>query len=271
MRARGGIVVVVAHRPSALAGVDLVLMMAEGRVQAFGPKDEVLAKVLRPVPVAPPTPGCRACRSRAMSADREHARRVRRIPPMSQPVLRSAALDPAPPRGRRRPGRSSGRRRWRLGGDHEIAGAVIAPGELVVDSNVKKVQHPTGGVVGELRVRDGDRVKAGDMVVRLDETRHAGQPRHRRQGPRRAARRARRGSRPSGTARQTIAFPAELAQRADDPTSPHVIAGEQKLFEIRRAARKGQKAQLRERVGQLDEEIRGLDRRRSRPRSARSS
>src|SRR4051794_4530907 len=57
VRARGGIVVVVAHRPSVQAGVDLVLMMAEGRVQAFGPKDEVLAKVLRPVPVAPaPTP-----------------------------------------------------------------------------------------------------------------------------------------------------------------------------------------------------------------------
>jgi PrtD family type I secretion system ABC transporter len=56
VRARGGIVVVVAHRPSALASVDLVLMMAEGRIQAFGPKDEVLAKVLRPVRVPAPTP-----------------------------------------------------------------------------------------------------------------------------------------------------------------------------------------------------------------------
>ena len=55
VRARGGMVVVVAHRPSALASVDLVLMMAEGRVQAFGPKDEVLSKVLRPVP-APAAP-----------------------------------------------------------------------------------------------------------------------------------------------------------------------------------------------------------------------
>ncbi len=52
----------------------------------------------------------------------------------------------------------------------ELAGAVIAPGSLVVDSNVKKVQHPTGGVVGELRVRDGDTVRAGDILVRLDET-----------------------------------------------------------------------------------------------------
>ncbi|HEV7438499.1 MAG TPA: biotin/lipoyl-binding protein, partial [Methylobacterium sp.] len=52
----------------------------------------------------------------------------------------------------------------------EISGAVIAPGQLVVDSNVKKVQHPTGGVVGELRVREGDTVKAGDVLIRLDET-----------------------------------------------------------------------------------------------------
>ena len=52
----------------------------------------------------------------------------------------------------------------------EIAGAVIAPGVLVVDSNVKKVQHPTGGVVHELLVDNGDHVKAGQVIVRLDET-----------------------------------------------------------------------------------------------------
>ena len=39
--------VVVAHRPSAIAGVDLLLMMNQGRVQAFGPKEEVLARVLQ--------------------------------------------------------------------------------------------------------------------------------------------------------------------------------------------------------------------------------
>jgi ATP-binding cassette subfamily C protein len=51
VRARGGIVVVIAHRPSALAGVDQVLVMADGRVQSFGPKEEILGKVLRPAPV----------------------------------------------------------------------------------------------------------------------------------------------------------------------------------------------------------------------------
>lgn len=45
VRAHGGIAVVIAHRPSALASVDLVLVMLAGKVQAFGPKDEVLAKL----------------------------------------------------------------------------------------------------------------------------------------------------------------------------------------------------------------------------------
>ncbi|MEO4001448.1 type I secretion system permease/ATPase [Mesorhizobium sp. CAU 1732] len=49
IRNRGGIVVVIAHRPSALAGVDQVLVMAEGRSKAFGPKEEILSKLVRPV------------------------------------------------------------------------------------------------------------------------------------------------------------------------------------------------------------------------------
>src|SRR5215813_4384907 len=52
----------------------------------------------------------------------------------------------------------------------ELSGAIIASGTVVVDSNVKKVQHLTGGIVGELLVRDGQRVRAGEVVLRLDET-----------------------------------------------------------------------------------------------------
>jgi len=48
VKGRGGIVIVVAHRPSALAAVDLVLAMSQGQSQSFGPKDDVLKKVLRP-------------------------------------------------------------------------------------------------------------------------------------------------------------------------------------------------------------------------------
>jgi HlyD family secretion protein len=52
----------------------------------------------------------------------------------------------------------------------QLAGAVIAPGTIVVESNVKKVQHPTGGVVGEILVREGDPVREGQLVLRLDDT-----------------------------------------------------------------------------------------------------
>lgn len=48
VRARGGIAVVIAHRPSALAGVDQMLVMMQGRSQGFGPKEEVMSKLRRP-------------------------------------------------------------------------------------------------------------------------------------------------------------------------------------------------------------------------------
>ncbi len=52
----------------------------------------------------------------------------------------------------------------------ELAGAVVANGTVVVDSNVKQIQHPTGGVVGAINVRDDDYVKAGDVLIHLDDT-----------------------------------------------------------------------------------------------------
>ena len=52
----------------------------------------------------------------------------------------------------------------------QLAGAVIAPGTIVVESNVKKVQHPTGGVVGEIFVKEGGEVDDGQVVLRLDDT-----------------------------------------------------------------------------------------------------
>jgi HlyD family secretion protein len=53
---------------------------------------------------------------------------------------------------------------------NELAGAVIARGTVVVESNVKKVQHPTGGVIGEILVHDGSEVEAGQVLIRLDDT-----------------------------------------------------------------------------------------------------
>ena len=51
-----------------------------------------------------------------------------------------------------------------------LAGAVVAGGTLVVESSVKKVQHPTGGVIGELLVKEGSHVEAGEIIIKLDET-----------------------------------------------------------------------------------------------------
>ncbi len=54
VRARGGIIIVIAHRPSAIAGVDLLLVMRDGRQQAVGPKDQILAKLVKPAGAAAP-------------------------------------------------------------------------------------------------------------------------------------------------------------------------------------------------------------------------
>src|SRR5262245_49223240 len=51
-----------------------------------------------------------------------------------------------------------------------IGGAVIASGFVVVESNIKKVQHPTGGIVAEINVKNGNVVNAGDVVISLDDT-----------------------------------------------------------------------------------------------------
>jgi HlyD family secretion protein len=139
----------------------------------------------------------------------------------------------------------------------EISGALIAPGSIVVESNVKKVQHPTGGVVGEVLARDGDIVKAGDVVVRLDDTvTKASLAIVTKNLDGLWARAARLQAEQQGL--DKIVFPASLLDRADDPDVRNIIASETKLFEVRTTGRTGQKAQLRERITQLNEEIAGL-------------
>ena len=139
----------------------------------------------------------------------------------------------------------------------QISGALIAPGQIVVESNVKKVQHPTGGVVGELRARDGDVVKSGDIVVRLDDTvTKANLAIVTKNLDAALARAARLEAEQRGL--DKISFPPQLADRAADPEVAAVIASESKLFDVRVTGRAGQKAQLSERIRQLKEEIEGL-------------
>jgi HlyD family secretion protein len=147
-----------------------------------------------------------------------------------------------------------------LGGwasSQEISGALIAPGQIVVESNVKKVQHPTGGVVGEVRAHDGDLVKAGDIVVRLDDTvTKANLAIVTKNLDAAMARAARLEAEQRGL--DKLKFPPQLMNRASDPDVANVMASESKLFDVRVNGRVGQKAQLHERIAQLKEEIDGL-------------
>jgi HlyD family secretion protein len=139
----------------------------------------------------------------------------------------------------------------------EISGALIAQGSVVVDSNVKKVQHPTGGVVGELFVRDGDHVKEGDMLLRLDETVTQANLAIVTKGLTELyARKARLAAERDGA--DSVAAPPELADGVNDPDVKEALGSERKLFDLRRQDRLGQKQQLQERITQLQQQIAGL-------------
>jgi HlyD family secretion protein len=138
-----------------------------------------------------------------------------------------------------------------------ITGAVIAPGTIVVESNIKKVQHPTGGVVGQIFVREGSLVEAGQIVMRLDDTvTRATLGVVRSQLDELTAREWRLIAEREGA--EVVTFPREFVERANEQGVAIAIAGEEKLFEARRTGRKGQREQLRERISQSREEIAGL-------------
>lgn len=140
----------------------------------------------------------------------------------------------------------------------EIAGAVIATGVVVVESSVKKVQHPTGGVVGEILVKNGNVVKAGDIVMRLDETvTRANLKLIERQLDEVAVRGARYNAERDGL--QEVSTPAAFLKRDSETDAHKILASERTLFDSRRESREGQKSQLKERAGQFDEEIAGLE------------
>jgi HlyD family secretion protein len=138
-----------------------------------------------------------------------------------------------------------------------LQGAVIAAGTLVVDSYVKPVQHQKGGTVGELFVKNGDRVEAGQILVHLDDTQaRANLAIVSKRLKELAARTARLSAeRDSG---ETIIFPEDLLNEREDAEVAAMLDGEQRLFDDRRSSRTGRKAQLAERVRQLSKETEGL-------------
>jgi HlyD family secretion protein len=139
----------------------------------------------------------------------------------------------------------------------ELAGAVIATGTVIVESVDKKVQHPTGGVIKEILVSDGSAVDEGQVIVRLDDTvARATLGIVRSQSDELLARRSRLLSERDD--RDTLVFPGELRARREEASVDAAMTGETRLFASRKATRSGLRAQLRERIAQSSEEIRGL-------------
>ena len=97
-----------------------------------------------------------------------------------------------------------------------IQGAVIAPGSFTVESHVKEVGHPTGGVVADILVRDGQHVKAGEELIRLDDTVTGATAQLTGENYNQLLARAAR-LRAEREGRNRIQFPAELTRRSGDP------------------------------------------------------
>jgi HlyD family secretion protein len=139
----------------------------------------------------------------------------------------------------------------------DIAGAVIASGSVVVNSEVKKVQHPVGGTVAEILVSNGQRVEAGELLARLDTTlARANLAIVSAALDEVLAKRARLLAERDGLVE--IGFDAELLARRGEPSLDTVLANEQRAFDLRLQARDGEKAQLEERIVQLREQVTGL-------------
>lgn len=139
-----------------------------------------------------------------------------------------------------------------------ITGAVIASGSLTVISNSKTIQHLTGGIVSDIAVKEGDAVKAGDLIMRLDATLpKANLAIITKQMDELLARQGRLEAEREG--HDVIRYPPALAKRRDDPQVRVVMMGQAKLFRARTQAMEGQRKQLRQRVSQLRDEITGLE------------
>lgn len=138
-----------------------------------------------------------------------------------------------------------------------IEGAVIAGGTVAVENNVSRVQHPTGGVVGHILVREGQRVGAGDVLVRLDETAtRAGLQIVVNELNALRARLARLSAERDGA--NTIRMPEDLVRAATtDADIRLTLQSETTLFDARARTRAGQRAQMTEQIKQLNQEIVG--------------
>lgn len=139
-----------------------------------------------------------------------------------------------------------------------LSSAALAPGVVKVDTNRKTVQHLEGGIVQEIRVREGDRVKAGQVLITLDETQA------------RASIDLLQGRRNAATAMQArltaqrdrldeVAYPLALLEKQTESNVAEIIAGQNSIFRTQQRSLAEQEALLGQRKSQLIEERRGLE------------
>jgi len=139
----------------------------------------------------------------------------------------------------------------------QLSSAIVASGTVVVEDNVKKIQHLTGGIVGELLVKEGDSVEAGQVLIRLDGTTvQANLSIVRNTLAQLYARRARLRAEQIGAS--GFAIPENIVDLTSQSDVAVLEAGERVLFESRKSALVGMKNQLESRKAQLVDEAGGL-------------
>lgn len=144
----------------------------------------------------------------------------------------------------------------------KLSGAVVTQGNVVVASNLKSVQHPDGGIVGDIRVQNGDRVAEGDVLLTLDDKIiRASRALVDDQLVALKVRLARLEAEQDG--RDTMVLPPELAERADEPKVADVLASQRSVLVSARQSREGQVATYEEKISQLEEQITGLQEQRA--------
>jgi HlyD family secretion protein len=135
----------------------------------------------------------------------------------------------------------------------QVGGAVVGSGEVAVESNVKTLIHPTGGILKALMVRDGDHVAKGQLLMRLDQGVSSVGAESAAMGLEQLlARRARLEAERDGA--RSILFPPDLTIKSDARAS-EPMTRERQLFALRRRERDGSVALLKQRVQQYQEQI----------------
>jgi HlyD family type I secretion membrane fusion protein len=138
-----------------------------------------------------------------------------------------------------------------------ISGAVVGSGDIKVDSNVKRVAHPTGGIVSEILVKNGQKVVAGQPMIRLD-TRVSSLSaiKSSQSVAQLLAQKARLEAETNG--RAEIRFPLQLTS-SDDPLTTAAMRDAQQQFVLQKRERAASEAQLRERIQQTNQQIIGYE------------